>query len=242
LSTESGNIDVGIEPVNYSRWLVDEQDPDQGHPIPVPATFSATTDYGKVNAAIVSNKMFGKSGIPDRDYKTFVQTTDGKIEGDFLLGSEASFKSISGDLQVQVVPYAATNHTNASLSTEIEGGYTYCTVLDPVFLNGSSSYNNGLSTAGDISTSEIREYWNSFRASWTAGHGSMQPAIPSSWTGTIEYTTSTGLWDIDEAWEEVVRSWSRPGERKLFSKHESGNSILQLRTLSGEMQLRTHGY
>lgn len=115
IKTDSGDIDITILP----------------QPAPHGGGFSvAQLELGTASGDIRCRfPVYNAVKIPDRDYRTSVRTHSGDISGDYVIGTEALFKVISGDLEIIALP---TTFESSTFKTETNSGSTHVTVLEPL--------------------------------------------------------------------------------------------------------------
>ena len=151
---------------------------------------------------------------------TRAETQSSAISGSYLLGVLSSFKTVSGSIKTQILPYDATEPLS-SLQTESRSGSTTITVLEP--------YRNA--------TKPMTSLHSYHRTS--AGSGSITVTYPKQWSGTIDAETLTGgitlhgkdvVVDVDSHYSTMVRH--------VLAHKGGGDSRLDLRSSSGSMTLR----
>lgn len=115
LETNSGDVDISVAP---------QPDPQGGSSRTAQLTVASAS--GDIRCRY---PIWDTSSIPDRDYQTSVTAHSGDISGDFVIGSEATFKAISGDFYINALP---TTYDNSTFSTVSTSGSTRVTVLEPL--------------------------------------------------------------------------------------------------------------
>lgn len=121
IKTNSGNIDIMVLPQPETR---------EGGPSVAQLQLGATSGDIRCRFPIYS---VGK--IPDRDYHSSVQTISGDISGDYVIGTEAVFEAVSGDMEIIALP---TTFESSFFTTTTKSGSTRISVLEPLTRNQNS--------------------------------------------------------------------------------------------------------
>lgn len=126
LRTQSGNIDVNVEPKPVCLTN------------PKPAEYRASTKSGNIRT------IFPLSGtaedIPDRIYHTKVQSGSGSISGNYIHGLSTDLSTNSGSIDINVLPYSA-NNSGSWFRTESQGGTIKVDML-PSFVDPDTIFNH----------------------------------------------------------------------------------------------------
>jgi hypothetical protein len=147
--------------------------------------------------------------IPGRDYRTSVGTHTGRISGDYVIGTEAIFKVITGDLNLIALP---TIFEKSTFKTETNGGSTAVLVLEPLIRQRTQSppadfidigqdgpylihppevspiESDALATSPKI----FRPTLTNLTSSHNCGSGEMRIHYPSEWEGQITASSMSG--------------------------------------------------
>jgi hypothetical protein len=115
LETDSGGVDISVAP-----------QPDLHEGGPHAAQLTVATASGDIQCRY---PIWNSTNIPDRDYRTSVTTHSGRISGDYVIGTEAMFRAISGDFDITALP---TTDEKSTFSTDTTSGSTRVTVLQPL--------------------------------------------------------------------------------------------------------------
>ena len=183
IHTTSGHISISILPKNASSNAVK------------PATLHLGTSSGSINAHTPS--LSTHSTIPDRNYRTDIQSSSGSIDVSLVHGTHTSLRSSSGSLEASLYPYGP-NTTRSDIETHSYSGRTLVTV-HPALVN---------------STDPLRKLYGSY--SYLSG--SFELSYPPSWEGTVEGVVTSGGLNIDWKGMQVVedrRGWLGGGSRRL---------------------------
>lgn len=122
VETDSGNINIMVLP---------QPAPRDGVPNTAQLTLGAAS--GNIHCRY---PVCDVAKIPDRDYRTSIRTHSGGISGDYVIGAEAIFKVISGDLKIIALP---TIFEKSTFKTETNSGSTHVTVLEPLIQHRTPS-------------------------------------------------------------------------------------------------------
>lgn len=203
VKSQSGAINVSVDPK--------DEDADR----PAPADFTARSTSGSVHVE------FPTSGdIPEREYRTRVETQSSAIGGSYILGLMSSFTTVSGSITAKLLPYDATEPVS-SLRTESRSGATIIEVLEP-YRNASKPM------------SALHSYHRT-----SAGSGAITVKYPEQWTGTIDAETLTGSITLEGKDVKVdVDSHYSPMVRHVIAHKGHGDSRLDLRSSSGGMTIQ----
>jgi DUF4097 and DUF4098 domain-containing protein YvlB len=207
IKSVAGDIDVFVSP----QPVLKED--------PKPAQLTLSTVNGRVNARLPINHL---SSIPDRDYRTRMNTKSGDIEADIVIGTEAVIKSISGALAITALP---TSYENSVFTTETESGDADILVLSPLsrretYASPPGDFNDR--GRPDISSDTLAPpLWESkqhlsrlvSRHEGISGHVKMQ--YPSVWEGEISAEAISGSIKVGGEGVRIVKD-----SRKHWVYHE----------------------
>lgn len=200
LKTTSGSISATVDPK--------EADPIR----PVPADFQALTTSGTVTI------HFPTSGpVPNRDYKTCVETKSASISGSYILGLSSSFHTKSGTTSLSILPYDPASYSSF-LYSESTSGTLNLEVLPPHSSSGE-----------DKSLSHLRWFHKSTS-------GTVNLVYPDDWEGSIDAETTSGTINLEG--EDVHVGEVSGLLRRVIAERGDGDSRLDLRTASGDVNAR----
>ena len=219
LKSQSGSIHVNVDPK--------EADEDA----PRPAELIVESRSGSVRTDIPADA----DNIPNRDYKTRVETRSSSIRGTYLMGSSAVFTSESGSKDIDIIPCLCSDTDgvatpSATLRTEARSGSTKVTLLSPSKPSSSSSwYGSGKEPLIDHLSSTHH-----------SASGSLSLVYPDEWTGTIDGESSSG--SIKIAGKDVkivadVDTGPIAKIRHVVARKGLGESKLGFRTGSGSVRV-----
>lgn len=179
LSSESGSIDVGITP---KAALKSD---------PKPADLEVQTASGSIRVNLPLNK-FGDI-IPLRNYITRVHTTAGSIDGHYYLGSESSFKTTSGSIDITALPVLPEDMELIrippnSFETHTLSGSTKVSALTPF-----SFFDN--STAVDLELAAAIKL-RSLRSSHSSNSGEIKVLHTDAWEGSVHAKSVSGELEV----------------------------------------------
>lgn len=202
IRTRSGSIKVKVEPKSVSATK------------PAPAEFTAVSSSGSVQ---IDFPLDGE--IPDRDYRTRVESSSSSVSGTYIHGSTTIFQTNSGSIHADVLPYYAKPDEASTLRTETSSGTTNLCLLPPFKQAGSAIsrlHSHHLSTSGSINL-----------------------AYPQEWEGTIEGETTSGSInlkgkDVHTYYDGAKSAYGK----RLVARKGHGNSKLGFRSYSGSVTLK----
>jgi len=195
VETDSGNINIIVLP-----------QPAQRDAVPNSAQLTLDTASGNI---ICRYPVGDAAKIPDRDYRTNVITRSGGISGDYVIGTEAIFKIISGDLHIIALP---TTFEKSTFKTVTNSGTTTINVLEPLVRHQTASPPTDFIDVGeddpyliqhpkvapiesDALATSSKRYQHSL-SQLTSSHdctnGNMKIHYPSAWEGEITAVTVSG--------------------------------------------------
>ncbi|GAB1743049.1 hypothetical protein NU219Hw_g8744t1 [Hortaea werneckii] len=196
--THSGSISITVDP----------QEADEKHP--APAEFEAISHSGGVHVDFLDYSL------PDREYKTRIETHSGSISGTYVHGSRTAIHTDSGAIDVEIKPYCEEGPSgiytdSGSGSSRLVVGSPYC---DP-----------------DSKLSNLRSQHRS-------KSGSMEVIYPRQWEGIVEgwsYSGSITLKgrDLEPYSREVIS----PVGKHVIARKGHGDSHLSFRTTSGSAKV-----
>ena len=202
IKTRSGSINVDVKP-----RAVDEL-------APAPADFVAATTSGSIVARF---PIFGSvADIPEREYRTRTETNSGAISGTYILGSVSTFKTTSGSITADVLPYSADSYSS-SLRTQTRSGHTNVNVLSPF-------------VTGDRALSRLRSSHKSLSSGLTLKY-------PQEWEGLIAGGTLSGSLTVQGKDVRVLDLKKGPVGTKIRARKGYGQSRLDFSATSGSVDL-----
>ncbi|KAI7550466.1 hypothetical protein KC331_g3158 [Hortaea werneckii] len=196
--THSGSISITVDP----------QEADEKHP--APAEFEAISHSGGVQVGFLDYSL------PDREYKTRIESHSGSISGSYVHGSKTAMHTDSGAIDVEIKPYCETGPSgiytdSGSGSSRLVVGSPYCD-LDSKISNLHSQHR--------------------------AKSGSMELTYPQQWEGIVEgwsYSGSISLKGRDL--EPYSRQVISPIGKHVIARKGHGDSQLSFRTTSGSAKV-----
>ncbi|KAK3684473.1 hypothetical protein LTR37_020250 [Vermiconidia calcicola] len=210
--TESGSLSVGVDPI------------ETGEKTSLQPELRAMSVSGTIGIEFPDSH--GEGDTPARGYITRIQTQSADISGRYLLGSSTSISTVSGDIDVFVLPNAAHLH-QPTLRTESVSGRTSLNLLEAVT---AELFETG------ISRHVSRPDMGSLISVHQSNSGNIHLIYPWHWAGMIESTSVSGEIDLNGEEVEVLTDIKVPGHRKLFATNGIGGSKLSTKTNSGDMR------
>ena len=218
LESKSGAIKVGVEP----------KQEDKDHP--APADFSVKTLSGSVDVDFPSSD---EDVVPEREYRTRVESQSSRISGRYLLGVTGTFTSYSGRLDLCILPYSSSRF-NSTLHTSTFSGRTSINLLEAI---------NAVPISKDVNYESPDPH---YLGEWNVGsihstHKSLSGAInlvyPSSWVGMIDGRSISGHIKVKGKDVEIIKDVRGPGTRRVVAKKGVGDSKLVFKTTSGSVDV-----
>jgi hypothetical protein len=200
VKTRSGSININVEPKS--------ENPDD----PRPASFVAETVSGSIEAIFPISAAIAE--IPSRLYHTKIETKSGSVRGDYIHGLNTDILTVSGSIDVNVLPYTA-HSTGSWLRTESTGGRIGVNLLPP--------YEDSQSVIGHL------------RSVHKTKSGSVHIKYPQQWEGKIEAVTMTGSVNLHGKDVEVLKRWSGPVGAHVVAQKGKASSAMDLGTTSGSV-------
>lgn len=200
IKTSSGTINVDVEPKPIDRAS------------PAPAQFTAKTISGNIKT------HFSTDDLPEREYRTHVESSSGTLSGFYILGSTSTFKTISGTISADILPYAADDGAS-TLRTDTSSGTTNINLLSP-FINPGRPMTHLHSTHHTTAAS-------------------LNLVYPQEWEGTAAGGTISGNLAIRGRDVEVVDVSRGPVGKRMRVRKGSGNgsSNMDFGTTSGNIRI-----
>lgn len=200
IKTRSGGININVEPK--------EESPTD----PRPASFVAETISGSIKAIFPLSAAIAE--IPARLYHTKIETKSGSVKGNYIHGLNTDILTVSGSIDVNVLPYTA-HSTGSWLRTESTGGRIGVNLLPP--------YENSQSVMGHL------------RSVHKTKSGSVHIKYPQQWEGKIEAVTMTGSVNLHGKDVEILKRWSGPVGAHVVAQKGKASSAMDLGTTSGSV-------
>ncbi|KAL3426314.1 hypothetical protein PVAG01_03105 [Phlyctema vagabunda] len=241
----SGSVNIAVTPHKISEVA------------PLPAQLEIKTTSSSVK---VHHPIHGASAnVPPRNYITRVDTSSGSIHGDFIVGSQGTFQSQSGSVNLEVLP-VLNSAKNSEFATSTISGSTHINLLDPIFLSvtnqertpenvGSKPIENkdpyqellppNLPVDVKITDSKIRN----LTSTHSSKSGTLNLQYPPAWEGYI-YAKSLGSGSIslDGQDIEVITDHSRDWvHREVVARKPRGvekASSVSIDSLSGSIHFK----
>lgn len=204
IKTRSGTIDVDVDPKPADRTA------------PAPADFTAKTTSGSIAVRFPTSGT--SDDIPEREYRTRTETNSGSISGSYILGLTSTFRTTSGSISADVLPYTAAENGASSLRTETGSGHTRIELLSPFQNKGQPM-------------TRLR----SLHKSMSSG---LSLVYPQEWEGIINGGTLSGRLNIHGKDVEVLKIGETPvGKRIRARKGSDIASNLEVLTTSGSIDV-----
>ncbi|RMY47457.1 hypothetical protein D0863_15635 [Hortaea werneckii] len=196
--THSGSISITVDP----------QEADETHP--APAEFEAISHSGGVNVDFLDDSL------PDREYKTRIESYSGSISGNYVHGSRTAMHTESGGIDVEIKPYCEKGPS---------GIYTD---------SGSGSSRLVIRSPYCDPHSEMSILHSQHRAK----SGSMELTYPRQWEGIVEGWSYSGSITLEgRDLEPYSRQVVSPIGNHVIARKGHGNSQLSFRTTSGSAKV-----
>ncbi|KAI0098679.1 hypothetical protein GGR51DRAFT_537497 [Nemania sp. FL0031] len=209
ISTQSGSISVGVTAHSAS-----EEDPSQ------PASLKLKSDSGMIHITFPETwNTAAQSGIPLREYNTFVATQSGSISGSFPLGLHTSFDSRSGSISGDLVVVPINTLGPRQLKTISHDGMQSLRVV-----------------SHDSWPATVKQAWWEGMVSRHEGHsGLINLDYPDCWEGIIEVEADSGSIGITGRGVQIIR---QEQGSMLARKGRDGGGKLIVRARSGSVNIR----
>ncbi|KAI6797624.1 hypothetical protein KC361_g3838 [Hortaea werneckii] len=196
--THSGSISITVDP----------QEADETHP--APAEFEAISHSGGVHVDFLDDSL------PDREYKTRIETHSGSVSGNYVHGSRTAMHTESGAIDVEIKPYCEKGPSgiytdSGSGSSRLVFGSPYCDL------------HSGISN---------------LHSQHRAKSGSMELMYPRQWEGIVEGWSYSGSITLEgKDLEPYSRQVVSPIGNHVIARKGHGNSQLSFRTTSGSAKV-----
>jgi hypothetical protein len=219
----SGSIDVGVEPKKAAK-----EDPSDA-----PADLIVKSTSGSVNVECPARHDETQGLIPERQYRTRVETYSSTISGRFLLGTSASFKSYSGSIHAFVLPLSATAWSS-SLHTATISSTTSLNLLEAL---AEVPFASGAGSVNPLPPHNSRWEMGSIRSVHKSTSGSISLKYPPHWSGVIDGRSVSGSIDVRGRDVEIISDEHGPGFSKVKAKKGTGNSHLTFKTVTSSVDI-----
>ncbi|EGX90381.1 hypothetical protein CCM_06801 [Cordyceps militaris CM01] len=223
------------------------------------ASESSLLDFSSVSGDLKLNDGSEDAGassfnIPPRDYLVKLATTSGGITGNLLIGSSSKFSSVSGDLELNLVPVLDERWLHSSwrplLKTETTSGNHRVQVADPQFVAIPDKLNpperptlpEDRKGKDHPETKRRRMAENArgltaLESRHSSISGNLHLYYPASWEGTFSADAMSS--DISVRGKDVVVDKKKGGfVGKTVSGHKGeGSSSMKIDEMSGNIIL-----
>lgn len=196
IKSRSGSVSVDINPR-----------PAREGQTAMPAVLEVESRSGSVQVRYPANE----SNIPDRDYRTNIDSRSGSVRAKILHGSETKIKIRSGRLDAQILPFGIKG-VSSSLITELRSGHTSVDVLKP------RGHGDPLSRMA--SSHSVRS-------------GGMDLRYPDEWNGTIYGDARSGSVSVRGRGVEIIKQKDKGAHKYIRAKKGNGQSKLEFDVRSG---------
>ncbi|KAF2744872.1 hypothetical protein M011DRAFT_407791, partial [Sporormia fimetaria CBS 119925] len=218
LSTTSGSItgsyglSSNLEILTISGSVNIAVNPASGSLPSAPALFHAKTESGSINIE------FAHRSIPERDYRVLVESTVASISGTYIHGSDTSFATNAGSINVDVLPVLA-NYAS-TLSTTSISGETSVRVRAP-YGGPGVPLRNMTSVHGSVD-------------------GRIEVGYPEEWEGVVEGRSGSGALSVKGRELVLVEEGVREegGKGNFVSARKGEGSLLRVESGSGGVDVR----
>lgn len=197
IKTQSGSVTVSVDPKPSDKAA------------PAPAEFIAASTSGSLNVHFPLD-----SDIPEREYRSRVESQSGSVRGSYLLGLLASFKTTAGSITATILPYAADMFAS-TLRTDTSVGRTEIEVLSP--------YKN---------PGRIIDRLHSMHTSISA---SLELKYPDEWEGVVEAATVSSSINLKGKDLHKLEQQEAPWAKHQVAKKGHGSSKMDLKSTSGSI-------
>lgn len=207
VDSKSGSIDIEVEPKKAAS-----EDPSDE-----PADFIAKSKSGSVNVEFPARH--DEIGIPERQYRSRIETHSSSVSGRYLLGVSTSIKTHSGSIGVDVLPVSASLW-NSTLHTYSHSGTTSLSLLGAL--------------------TEVPSHWwnmDSIHSKHESSSGSINLEYPSRWEGFIEGRTKSGSINVRGEDVEIITDVHGPDGHRLVARKGIGGSTLSFKSSSGTVHI-----
>jgi hypothetical protein len=199
VKTKSGSVNIDIEPQAATTGSTN------------PAVFTVDSLSGSIRTD------FKRKHIPDRDYKTYINTTVGSVDGTFIHGSRTEFHSVAGLVTADLLPFKSGDY-QSEIYTSTHSGQTTLILRTPY-----KAKNVALS--GLVSTHKTSS-------------GGLDVTYPPEWTGVIDGTSMSGALHLQGKDLELLGENDEPGKNHVDAKKGEGASSLSFDTVSGGCEIK----
>lgn len=200
VKTRSGSISINVEPKAADKTS------------PSPADFTATSKSGSINIHFPTSGHVEE--IPEREYRTYVETNSGTISGCFIHGSSSTFRTSSGSIHVKALPYSPDAFAS-TFRTETHSGDIGVEIL-PSF------------TQPEIPITRMRSVHSTMSSS-------IHLVYPQQWEGVIEGESVSGSIALRGKNLVPIKHYKRPFGTHIEFRKGDGGSKIGLSTKSGSM-------
>ncbi|KXL41550.1 hypothetical protein M433DRAFT_159300 [Acidomyces richmondensis BFW] len=216
IQSRSGSVNIDVLPKDMSEKS------------PAPAAFSVITTSGSIQARYPL-----KGNLPERDYRTHIESHSGSLSGDYIHGSLTTFDSNSGSIKVNVLPFYAEHRSGSVLRTNGYSGQQKIVVLPPY---SDKVFTGEYDVPTRRSTSDVL---NKLKSSHTSTSGFLDLSYPQVWEGVIEGETTSGSITVRG---NDVRKWGEydigMGRHRLLARKGLGTSTLDFLSTSGSVLIK----
>ncbi|GAB7351182.1 hypothetical protein MBLNU459_g1629t1 [Dothideomycetes sp. NU459] len=191
VKTRSGSISISVEPKPADKTS------------PHSADFTASSMSGSVSVHFQTGRF--EDEIPDREYRTHVETKSGSISGFYIHGLSSTFRTMSSSIQVKLLPYTPDAYAS-TLRTETNSGHTHVELLP--------SYKQP-----EIPIARMHSVHKSKSSS-------LSLVYPQQWVGVIDGETVSAHISLRGKDVEITKSYKGPVGTHIIAKKGSGGSRL----------------
>ncbi|KAI9703556.1 MAG: hypothetical protein M1836_007326 [Candelina mexicana] len=216
ITTTSGSINVGVSP----------QPIDSSNPKPASLIIKSNSGSIDANLPLAAGAGGGGGGIPERDYRTEIETRSGSINGNFLLGSRTVFETRSGSLDLAFLPVIPSNG-KMEFRTRTASGTHNIKIKSPL-LSGQ----DGASTTTTHRGGAIK----GLVSTHASNSGTFGLHYPREWEGEIDIRTGSGSINVGGEGVRVLEQGR--GFLRAVKGDGSGEGRISVSGGSGSVNLR----
>ncbi|KAF2663462.1 hypothetical protein BT63DRAFT_461188 [Microthyrium microscopicum] len=154
------------------------------------------------------------STIPDREYHSTIVVRSGSVRGRLIHGKKTVIDIKSGNLNLQILPYAAQRGSSA-LTTKMASGFSRITVLQP--------------TIGAI---------RNMHSSHSAKSGRLELRYPDEWQGQIVGTAKSGSISLKGIELDVYSQTTKGSNKHVQARKGHGKNKLDFDISSGSVDVK----
>jgi DUF4097 and DUF4098 domain-containing protein YvlB len=191
----------------------------------------------KLEEPVASTVNSGKLGkkIPPRDYQVEVSTASGEISATIAMTSIAKIESVSGDLNLKILPLITKDSKKTSLTTDTKSGSTNLNVYEAIAMELPEA---AKSHARDIEARKADSpALSSFESKHSSISGDFKLLYPASWVGKFRADSLSGDIAVSGKDVKIIRR-GRGFGKYVEGEKGDGESFIKMNTMSGDVKLQ----